>query len=227
MLFVAAQNLSWALLLTFQVISYGSYTILVHLCEENGQIQFNSSSMNLLIELLKLKFSLICYAIEKFFSGNPFISKKNYSLLNDLESNNNYNNATPLKHLKPLDYFRKSLSFSAPAFLYFINNNLAVYIQLYMDATSYQMLSNLKILTTACLYYFFLGGKSLTKSKIVSLVLLFIAGLIYSFANLKSLSNYYIDEIDLQSLFSSLDLRGEFSASSSKKVTYNLLFLVL
>ena len=219
MLLVAAKNLSWTLLLIFQVISYGSYTILVHLCEENGQIQFNSMSMNLLIELLKLKFSLVGYLIEKYLFRNIIAGKKNYSLLSDLESNN-YNNATKqFKYAKPFDYFRKSLHFSIPAFLYFINNNLAVYIQLYMDATSYQMLSNLKIFTTACLYYFFIGGQNLSKSKLIALVLLFIAGLIYSFANLKSLSNYYIDELDLQSLFASLDFR-ESLASSSKKVIH-------
>ena len=55
--------------------------------------------------------------------------------------------------------FKKSIHFGIPAFLYFVNNNLAVYIQLYMDSASYQLLSNLKILTTSIMYYFVFGTK--------------------------------------------------------------------
>ena len=78
---------------------------------------------------------------------------------------------------------KKSLKFSIPAFLYFINNNLAIYIQLYMDPTSYQILVNLKIVSTALLYYLIMG-KGISKLKWFSLMLLFLAGTFYVYGNL-------------------------------------------
>ncbi|CAF0876634.1 unnamed protein product [Brachionus calyciflorus] len=161
-------KIGWSSLLIFQAISYGSYTILVHLCEENGQITFSSTSLNLIIEFLKLIVSILGI----FFQ----INKNKFKSLST----------------------KKSVYFSIPAFLYFINNNLAVYIQLFMDSTSYQMLSNLKIFTTAILYYLIIG-KRISKIKWFSLTLLFASGVFYSIANLKSLSSYYIDEKDLES----------------------------
>lgn len=158
------RNILWYCLLLFQVISCGSYTILVHLCEENGKISFNSSAMNLTIEFLKLIISLFGILTEQ--------------------------NSTSYFSLK------KSIKFAIPAFLYFVNNNLAVYIQLYMDSTSYQLLSNLKILTTAIMYYFIIG-RQISKTRWLSLVLLFFSGIFYSFGNLKSLKDYYIDQEDL------------------------------
>lgn len=163
------RNCSWYSLLLFQAFSYGSYTILVHLCEENGKISFNSSSMNLTIEFIKL-----------FISSIGIIYQQNFKSLNSIFS------------------IKKSVQFTIPAFLYFINNNLAVYIQLYMDSTSYQLLSNLKILTTAVLYYFIIGRK-MTKIRWFSLILLFFSGLFYSVGNVKSLKNYYINQEDLDS----------------------------
>lgn len=226
MISAAAKGFLWALVLSIQVISYGSYTILVHLCEENGQIQFNSSSMNLLIEFVKLKISLFAYLFRRFIRS----SKSKYSYSNDdIEFKDSvlFESASSSSMLKPSNFFKASIGFSMPAFLYFINNNLAVYIQLYMDSTSYQMLSNLKIFTTACLYYFFFGRKTLTNSKIASLVLLFVAGLIYSVANLKSLSSYYLDELDLQSLFSSFDLKDITSPKLSRnvKIKFSLILI--
>lgn len=163
------RELSWMCMLLFQVFSYGSYTILVHLCEENGKISFNSSSMNLTIEFIKLFISFILIAYQN----------KNTSLIS-------------------LYSIRKCVHFAVPAFLYFINNNLAVYIQIYMDSTSYQMLSSLKILSTAVLYYFIIGRK-MSKIRWFSLILLFFSGLFYSFANLKSLKDYYINHDALES----------------------------
>lgn len=227
-MYTAVRNLSWTLLLIVQVISYGSYTILVHLCEENGRISFSSTSMNLLIELFKLAFSFSCYFFESLFInrrnmnlntfGKKYTSSQTKKHNDDVEKNplvekhsngdddpNRHHDNSPYRKRTAVAFsFKKSMLYSIPAFLYFVNNNLAVYIQLYMDSTSYQMLSNLKIFTTAILYFIIIG-KNLTKVKWFSLTLLFLAGLFYSVANLKSLSSYYIDEADLQSLFS-LDL---------------------
>jgi solute carrier family 35 (probable UDP-sugar transporter), member A4 len=115
--------------------------------------------MNFIIELFKLIFSLFCLLIENIHNQNTSIIQ--FKLKN-------------------------SIYFAMPGVLYFINNNLAVSIQLYMDSTSYQMLSNFKILSTAILYYFIMG-KKLTRLKWFSLVLLFCAGLFYVYGNLKSL----------------------------------------
>jgi probable UDP-sugar transporter A4 len=117
--------------------------------------------MNFIIELFKLFFSLFCLLIENIHNQNTSIIQ--FKLKN-------------------------SIYFAIPGVLYFINNNLAVSIQLYMDSTSYQMLSNFKILSTAILYYFIMG-KKLTRLKWFSLVLLFCAGLFYVYGNLKSLIN--------------------------------------
>ena len=89
----------------FQIITYGSYSILVQLCERNGQLMFSSTMMNFILELTKLIFSLLIH-----------LSKCKDTL--------------SIKQSSP--YFILGL-------LYFINNNLAVHIQLYMDPTSYQI----------------------------------------------------------------------------------------
>ena len=54
-----------------------------------------------------------------------------------------------------------------------------------MDATSFQILSNLKIFSTAILYFFIIG-KSLSRTKWFALSLLFIASVFYTIGNYKS-----------------------------------------
>ena len=53
-----SQSIIFRAMIFFQIIAYGSYSILVHLCEQNGTITFSSVNMNFLIEFLKLIFSL-------------------------------------------------------------------------------------------------------------------------------------------------------------------------
>jgi probable UDP-sugar transporter A4 len=240
---------SWSVLIIVQVISYGSYTILVHLCEENGMIKFHSSSVNFIIEFLKLFLSLLCYFFEFFIKRirinshsfkNLFYSLKEYNFNNSFKEYNydnqklvkinidDYNSlylnriSNTQKKLKSKNIFVfDSLSFAVPAFLYFVNNNLAVYIQLFMDSTSYQMMSNLKIFSTAILYYLIIG-KSLTKIKWISLFLLFFAGLFYSFANIKSIENYYLDESDLQQFFNQNDKTGRVIIEQKSEEKLNL-----
>jgi hypothetical protein len=112
------KRISWLSLISFQILSYGSYTILVHLSEENGRINFNSTSLNFLIELLKLTVSLICHGISCFFKRNS-LDKKNsaqkYDSFIDEESQIKNSNKVSLL---------KSLYFAFPAVLYCINNNL-------------------------------------------------------------------------------------------------------
>jgi probable UDP-sugar transporter A4 len=172
MIFSIKSN-AWNLLLILQVISYGSYSVLVHLCEINGRISFDSTSMNFLIEMAKLIVSVSCYFFENMLCAKEdSVTDPLNHYFSDKKQSQGFN-------------FRNSLAYVIPAGLYFINNNLAVYIQLYMDSTSYQVLSNLKILTTAVLYYLIIG-KKFNNVKILSLVILFFAGVLYSIGNLKS-----------------------------------------
>jgi probable UDP-sugar transporter A4 len=145
----------------FQIIAYGSYSILVHLCEQKGMITFSSVTMNFLIEFFKLIFSL-----------NAFI----------------YFKQIHLNQIQLFSWFKQSIPYSIPAILYFLNNNLAVHIQIQMDPASYQILSNFKIFTTAILYRLIIKQK-LTRQKWFALALLLLAGLTYSFGTLKNSSS--------------------------------------
>jgi len=144
----------------FQIITYGSYSILIHLCEKNDMITFSSIKMNFIIEFFKLIFSL-----------NAFIYLKRIHL----------------NQIQLFLWFKQSIPYSIPAIFYFLNNNLAVHIQSHMDSTSYQILSNFKIFTTAILYRLIIKQK-LTKQQWFALILLFLGSLTYSFSTLKNAS---------------------------------------
>lgn len=57
--------------------------------------------------------------------------------------------------------WRQAAPFALSALLYGANNNLVIYLQRYMDPSTYQVLSNLKIGSTALLYASALGILSL------------------------------------------------------------------
>ncbi|KAK3710034.1 hypothetical protein QZH41_012427, partial [Actinostola sp. cb2023] len=109
-----------------RVLIYGSHSILINLCKVDGKIPFNSAAVVLLIELAKLLFSLFFF-IPEVMSGKV----QNPSI-------------------------QTTLAFSVPAVLYCINNNIVVHIQLFLDPASFQVMSNLKITTTAILYWLFI-----------------------------------------------------------------------
>ncbi|XP_074651884.1 putative UDP-sugar transporter protein SLC35A4 [Tubulanus polymorphus] len=114
--------LVWKLLLLVGVILYGSYTILVHLCEVDGKIPFSSASQVLLTEFSKLMLSICMFIPEAKAHGFT------------------------------MPTLRYALPFSVPAVLYLINNNLGIHMQTQMDPATYQVLGNFKILSTAFLY---------------------------------------------------------------------------
>ena len=114
------KRLSWMSLISFQILSYGSYTILVHLSEENGRISFNSTSLNFLIEFLKLIFSLICYHMASLFERKSFFKKRITTFQDHLFDGE----FQVLKQNSNKLSFYKSLFFSIPAVLYCVNNNL-------------------------------------------------------------------------------------------------------
>lgn len=137
--------LLWNLMIVFGVLIYGSYTILIHLCEADGKLPFSSASMVLVTEVVKLFLSINFFMYENH--GQSF---KCPSL-------------------------RSALPFAIPGVLYCINNNLGVHLQLQMDPATYQVLSNLKILSTAVLYRVIIK-RPVTGIQWIALMLLALAG---------------------------------------------------
>ncbi|PAA58036.1 hypothetical protein BOX15_Mlig007964g1, partial [Macrostomum lignano] len=134
---------------------YSSYTILVHLMEVDGTIPWSSSSMVLITEFTKLFLSLGLYLPEARRLGR-------------------FELPSP----------RGAVLYLVPALLYALNNNLAVYIQLQMDPATYQVLGNLKILTTAVLFRLIIK-KPLSQIQWASLFVLFAAGVSNSWGGLQ------------------------------------------
>lgn len=151
-------SIQFRAMILFQIIAYGSYSILVHLCEKNGMISFSSTTLNFILEFVKLIFSLtalMCSQSIIYPTIGQFIV-----------------------------WFRQSLPYSIPGILYFINNNLAVHMQLQMDPASYQILANFKVLTTAILYRLIMKQK-LSRKKWFALSLLFFGGVAYSLGRIR------------------------------------------
>ncbi|OXB74261.1 UNVERIFIED_CONTAM: hypothetical protein H355_011713 [Colinus virginianus] len=144
----------WGLMLLSSVAIYGSHAPLLTLCKVDGTIPFSSSSVVVLIELTKLVLSLL------------FLLTWDRQLIGV---------AVSWHHVAP---------FALSALLYAANNNLVVHMQLFMDPSTYQILSNLKIVSTALLYSLFLHQR-LCVRKWLALFLLTAAGVSYSFGGLK------------------------------------------
>ena len=167
-------TLIWKFFLIGQIISYGVYPILINMSKSNGTVKYSTTAMNFLVEFFKLSFSFACYFVLKYQKEG------NSSKLKSLEEGRKEINDQSLEF-----QFKTSLYYLLPALLYFINNNLVIYMLHEMDSATFQVLGNLKILTTAVLFYFIMG-KSLSLLKWTSLFLLFVAGIFYVFGNLKS-----------------------------------------
>lgn len=148
------KTLRWGSLFTLMVIIYGSHAPLITLTKVNGEVPFNSSSCVVLIELAKLLISLVTLIVTGSFSA--------------LQSRPSLVIVAP---------------YAIPAVLYALNNNLVVHMQAYMDPSSYQVLSNLKIASTAVLYSFCLS-KRLKLRQWFALGLLMTAGVCHSYSSL-------------------------------------------
>ncbi|KAM9311174.1 putative UDP-sugar transporter protein SLC35A4 [Gastrophryne carolinensis] len=152
----------WGLMLVLSVVIYGSHAPLISICRVDGQIPFSSSAVVLLIELSKFIISSVCFLIAD----------------------------------------RKSLAFSVswgmvipyafPAILYGANNNLVVHMQQFMDPSSFQVLSNLKIVSTALLYSLLLHQR-LSIQKWLALFLLTAAGVFYSYGGIQDVERTSTD----------------------------------
>ncbi|XP_060067223.1 probable UDP-sugar transporter protein SLC35A4 isoform X2 [Ylistrum balloti] len=145
-------SLRWAALLCTGTLVYGSYSTFVNLCEVDGKIPFNSSSVVLMMEIGKFLVSAILLHASGYELHPPSLSL--------------------------------CLPFALPAVLYFINNNLAVHMQLQMDPASYQVLSNLKIVSTAILYRLIIK-RNLSLNQWLSVGILTFAGFCNSYGGLQ------------------------------------------
>lgn len=148
------KRIQWAFLLGLMVLIYGSHAPLITLTKTDGQVPFSPSSCVVFIELAKLLISLMTLVLTGGLSA-----------------------------LRAPPSLVLVAPYAVPAVLYAFNNNLVVLMQAYMDPSSYQVLSNLKIASTALLYSFCLG-KRLQPVQWLALGLLMGAGLCQSFSSL-------------------------------------------
>ncbi|KAE8286001.1 putative UDP-sugar transporter protein SLC35A4 [Larimichthys crocea] len=148
------KRIQWGVLFGLMVLIYGSHAPLITLTKVDGQVPFNPSSCVLMIELAKLLISLATLILT---GGTAALS------------------APPSLFLVA--------PYAVPAILYALNNNLVVLMQAYMDPSSYQVLSNLKIASTALLYSFCLG-KRLRPVQWLALGLLMCAGVFHTYSSL-------------------------------------------
>ncbi|XP_041363658.1 probable UDP-sugar transporter protein SLC35A4 [Gigantopelta aegis] len=192
-----SNDVLWYFMLCVEVVIYSSYTILVHLCEVDGKIPFSSSSMVLCIEVLKIVISVVLYTPHVRVHGLQ-LPPVSYCLLFTLPIVISVVLYTPHVRvhglqLPPVSY---CLLFTVPALLYCINNNIAVHMQVDMDPTTYQVLSNLKIGTTAVLYRIVIKRK-LSSMQWFALCLLTVAGILDSYGGIHSREGKSAGEIHL------------------------------
>ncbi|XP_074529944.1 putative UDP-sugar transporter protein SLC35A4 [Halichoeres trimaculatus] len=148
------KKIQWGVLFGLMVLIYGSHAPLITLTKVDGSVPFNPSSCVVLIELTKLLISLVTLVLTGGASALQ----------------------APQRLVRVAPY-------AVPAILYALNNNLVVLMQAYMDPSSYQVLSNLKIASTALLYSFCLG-KRLRPSQWLALGLLMAAGVCHTYSSL-------------------------------------------
>ncbi|XP_072854492.2 putative UDP-sugar transporter protein SLC35A4 [Pogona vitticeps] len=163
---IIPEKVLWGLMLILSIVIYGSHAPLLTLSKEDGQIPFSASSVVVLIELTKLVLSLVFLLI--WDRRQLRISVSWY-------------------HAAP---------FALSALLYAANNNLVVHLQLFMDPSTFQVLSNLKIGSTALLFSIFLHQR-LTLRKWLALFLLTAAGAFYTYGGLQDPQHLPVSEMQL------------------------------
>lgn len=148
------KRIRWGFLLGLMVLIYGSHAPLITLTKVDGKVPFNPSSCVVMIELAKLLISLMTLVLTGGTSNWCAFPRPSF--------------------VAP---------YAVPAILYALNNNLVVLMQAYMDPSSFQVLSNLKIASTALLYSLCLG-KRLRPAQWLGLGLLMFAGVFHSYSSL-------------------------------------------
>ncbi|KAL2088688.1 hypothetical protein ACEWY4_015587 [Coilia grayii] len=153
------QRSGWVALLCLLVLIYGSHAPLIALTQLDGRVPFSPSSCVVLIELVKLLVSMATLLVTEGVSPPPLLQ-----------------GGARVRWVLVLPY-------ALPALLYALNNNLVVLMQAHMDPSTFQLLSNLKIASTAALYSSCLG-KRLRRSQWLALGLLTLAGGAHSYSSL-------------------------------------------
>ncbi|XP_052796094.1 probable UDP-sugar transporter protein SLC35A4 isoform X2 [Mya arenaria] len=147
----------WTAMLLLEVMIYGSYSTLVNLSEEDGHLPYSSASVILLIEVAKFVISFCLYFGE--MQRDQFQMPK----------------------LAPAAL----VSYAVPAVLYAFNNNISLLMNQQMDPTTYQVLNNMKIATTALLYRFIIK-RPIKRPQWVAICLLMVAGVCDSYGGYDS-----------------------------------------
>ncbi|XP_004586701.2 probable UDP-sugar transporter protein SLC35A4 [Ochotona princeps] len=148
----------WTLMLLLSTTMYGAHAPLLAQCHVDGRVPFRPSSAVLLTELTKLLLCAFCLLVG--WQTWP-------------------QGALP---------WRQAAPFALSALLYGANNNLVIYLQRYMDPSTYQVLSNLKIGSTALLYCLCLQRRLSTRQGL-ALLLLMVAGACYAAGGLQHPGN--------------------------------------
>lgn len=129
------------LLVGMQVVTYTAQSILTKMTVAKGVhegFKYDANSAVLLTELMKGLISLF-----------SVVSSGDQSLLK-------------LHAMDPLTFFRRTLRYAFPAVLYVVHNFLIYVAHIYLSAPTYQLLNNIKIITTGMVYRVVLQRKLLT-----------------------------------------------------------------
>ncbi|XP_033634727.1 probable UDP-sugar transporter protein SLC35A4 [Asterias rubens] len=163
----AKEKITWIALLAVGVLIYGSHSILLNLCKVDGKIPFQSTSVVVMIEAVKLVLSLMMYFGATHQPPSPMLNQRS----KDHQSWTWVN----------------SLLYAMPAVLYGINNNIIVHVPDHMDPASSQVLGNMKIVTTA-VFYRLIFKKKFAWRQWFAVSLLAVAGMCYSGAEVQQSS---------------------------------------
>uniref|UniRef100_A0A7M5X6S2 Uncharacterized protein n=1 Tax=Clytia hemisphaerica TaxID=252671 RepID=A0A7M5X6S2_9CNID len=155
-------------------VVFGSlHSILINLGKDvNGKIPFYSASVAFCIEFAKITTSLTLLFIE---------------WLSSTSSTNQQHSTNQLPRTA-------IFLFMVPALLYAVVNNLVTHAQKFMDPASFQLLNNLKIVSTAFLYKLIIK-KEITSRKWMAIFLLFIGGSVNSMRGLVKTEEKHTNEL--------------------------------
>ncbi|KAK3257960.1 hypothetical protein CYMTET_32970, partial [Cymbomonas tetramitiformis] len=114
-----------------QVLFTSSIALVTHATKTNGEYAYNTLTVQLFSEIIKLLLSA-------FFLCLQYATDKE----------------VPQVTLDPWRFAKAAI----PAFLYFVSNNVNFFIIKELDAVAFQILNNIKILTTAVLFTFMMNA---------------------------------------------------------------------
>eukprot|EP01137_Pigoraptor_chileana_P034599 Opistho-2@27393 len=168
------------LLMALAVCTYSSHSILSALSQRGGRIHYNISAAVFVTEFVKLVASIVMASIAGFLARRPSGRPPSFKLT-DSDGDGEVDVAANWisSVLKPSAFARLAL----PAVLYAVNNNIAYHAQREMDAASFVVLCNFKIVTTALLFRVIMR-KHLTQAQWAAMPLLVLAGALNGYSGM-------------------------------------------